>query len=305
MLPTQVAARYSPISGLITDNNYGASTGDTSGRPAAGFSPGGGSGGGDAPIYGGPGDITIGGSPGTPPVIPDYSALLASDPGLLAAEADLSSSSVANAAQRNAAFQRDVVDYGASPDMAATARALGLGSTDLTGILGPDISKLADENTAAGTSELAQLNAANTKTIQGIRNALGARGIYNSGETGYQLGLQGQAYQNSQYDALTKMLDAMQSSQGQYVSAEQALEETLANAEIAADANVRNEYPPIPGTPPTPSTTATYAGLDINHDPVYVDPSGNYYDQTGSPYTGPRSQNFGFGDTGIAIGAFK
>lgn len=198
---------------------------------------------------------------------------------------------MANLANRNAAFQRDVVQYGQLPDLAKAAAALGLSPNDLQSVLGPNVGKLAQENTSAGTSMLARLNADNAKAIQGINNALNARGIYNSGELGYQQGQQNQAYTNSQYDTLQKVLDAMSGAQSSYLSAEQQRIQTLAQALSDAANRAFTNYPGSAGSPPT---TANYSYTDTAGNPVYTDSSGNFYDGSGNTYNGPG----GKGDPG-------
>ena len=196
----------------------------------------------------------------------------------------LNAQGVANQAQRNAVFQTDVTQYGEVPDLATAAKALGLSATDLQGFLGPNIQQLAKENTDAGTSTIARLGADNVKAIQGIRNALAARGIYNSGETGYQLGQQQQAYTNAGYDALQKLFGGMDTAQQSYLSAEQQRLEALAQAISDAADRATRDYPPTPGTPATPGTTAGYIGVNTRGQAVYADQQGNLYNQDGSAY---------------------
>ena len=234
MLPIAVASSYNPLNGLIPpagiQRSSGSPTAPGAGNPALNTA--------FAPATTAPAAPTN----GAPPIgsgsgglgVPDWKSLIGSDPGLLAAQADLAASGVSNAADRNAAFQRNIIDYGQLPDLTKAAAALGLSPGDLQGILGPQTGQLAQENTQAGTSILARLNADNTKTIQGIKNALAARGLYRSGETGYQLGQQNQNYTNSQFDANKSLLDVLSGAQGQYVSAEQARQQALAQA--ASDA---------------------------------------------------------------------
>lgn len=242
--------------------------------PHPGFMPAGG-----GPPPGSPGQIPAGIVPGS---TPDYKSLIANDPGLLMAEADLQASGVANIADRNAVFQRNVIDYGQLPDLTKAASALGLSPAALQGILGGQTGHLAQENTQAGTSILARLNSMNSKTIQQIKNALAARGMYRSGETGYQLGQQSQAYTNSQSDATKQLLDSLSSAQGQYVSAEQ--QRQIALAQAASDAANR-AYMSNPSTPPSQGT-ASFAYTDANGNAVYSF-GGSFYDVNGNPYSGP------------------
>ena len=208
---------------------------------------------------------------------------------------------MSNEAQRNAVFQTDVTQYGEVPDLAQAAKALGLSSTDLTGILGPDIAKLAQENTAAGTSTVARLGADNTKAIGAIKNALAARGVFNSGETGYQLGQQQQAYMNAGYDALQKLFGGMDTAQQGYLTAEQQRLEAIAQVISDAANRAAGEYPPSPGSPAVPATTATWVGADTAGNPVYQDSGGNLYNPDGSSYSGPANA----GAIGLGTGPYR
>lgn len=298
-LPASVAAGYNPLSGLVkpppgVQRSSGTPTAPGAGDPSLNtgtFTPA-------TSTPAAPGGITVGGTPAVPGFTPDYKSLIASDPGLLQAEAGLQASGVANLADRNAAFQTNVIDYGQLPDLNKAASALGLSASDLQSILGPDVGKLAQENTQAGTSILARLNAANAKTIEGIKNSLAARGIYRSGETGYQLGQQNQAYTNSQYDATKSLLGSLAGLQNSYVSAEQARQMALAQAASDAADRVQREYPGNPGTPAVPGTTANWVGADTAGQNVYQDSNGYLYNPDGTPYSGPALQ----GQIGLGTG---
>jgi hypothetical protein len=243
---------------------------------------------GAAPGFSLPGSISAGGSPGspaTPPTIPDYGSLIQGDPALQQSESLLGAQGVANQAQRDAVFQTGFEQYGATPDLVAAAKSLGLSASDLQGIITPTIQKLAADNTAAGTSTTARLAANDAKATQGIENALAARGIFRSGETGYQLGQEHQAYTNSEFDALQKLFANLSQAQGGYLSAEQQRLEAIAQALSDAANRALQEYPPTPGSPavpPTPGVTASLIGVAPS-GPIYQDAQGNQYNSDGSP----------------------
>lgn len=246
----------------------------------------------------------IGATPATPGYAPDWSSLIANDPGLLASEGALGAAGTANLAQRNAEIKSAYIAYGGNIDIPTLAKQMGLSEADITNALGPDAQTLAQQNTDAGLSTTARLNQANTDALQSIRANLNKRGLLNSGETGYQLNRQDLSYRQAQFDATQKILGVLQQYQSGYLSAEQAREEALAAAFTAAAGRVQQSNPSVPGTPAQPGETANFVGVDINHDPVYQTSSGAYYDQNGDPYTGYRQQNYGTGNT-VAIGAFK
>lgn len=290
LLPTGVATSYSPLNGLIKPppgagpRSSGTPTAPGAGNPTQNsFTPA-------TSTAATPAGVTIGGSPGTPASTPDWKALMNSDPGLLQAEADLGASGISNAADRNAAFQRNIIDYGQLPDLNSAALALGLSQSDLQGILGDKTGQLAQENTQAGTSILARLNADNQKTIQSIKNTLAARGLYRSGETGYQLGQQNQNYTNSQYGANKSLLESLANAQGQYVNSEQQRQIALAQAASDAANRAYQNYQGSPGTPATAGVTASYVGPDTHGNYVYQTPDGSLYGGDGNPYSGPASQ---------------
>ncbi len=121
---------------------------------------------------------------------------------------------------------------------------------------------------------------------QQITNALNARGLLNSGESGYELGQQQQNFTNSQFDARSALLKAIQGYQQGFLQGQ--LQRAQAEAQAYSDAANRQfgMNQSIPGTPATPGTQAHFITTDDNGQPIYSDGQ-NYYNADGSPYTGP------------------
>src|SRR5665213_1024195 len=107
-----------------------------------------------------PAPVMPGASIQTPGFTPDWTASIQNDPGYQAALQAGDAAGIQNAAQRAQATQRALIQFGLVPDLAGSAAKLGLGSQAL-GFLGqditPDVTALAQQNTANGLSTEAQL----------------------------------------------------------------------------------------------------------------------------------------------------
>lgn len=164
------------------------------------------------------------------PGMPNVGDLLGGDPMYQQFLASLKAQAVQDQASRDAAMQRAMIMYGAKPDF-----SFG-GSSTLTGDLPWDkqTKKLAAANTDAGLSTLARLDEANTQAIRGITNTLAARGIFRSGETGYQMGQEQKDYSRAQYDSAQKLLDYLSGVQSAFVQAQRANQAQQYSAQLTA-----------------------------------------------------------------------
>jgi hypothetical protein len=184
---------------------------------------------------------------------------------------------------RNAAISRALVNFGDVPNFAALAKSLGMSEADLQDAAGGDVSQLAQENTAAGTSTEARLGSANTDAIRQIKAELNKRGLLNSGESGFQLDRQNTSFRQAQYDANQKLLDYLNQYQQGYVAAQQAKQGQLAQAySDAANRQYDNNKSRA-------GDTAKLDHVDANGNPVYIGPDGSLYDASGNPYTAPEA----------------
>lgn len=176
---------------------------------------------------------TAGGGGGGGGGLPDYGGLITSDPIYQQTLGKVNAMSAEDAATRAAAIRRFLVQYGQVPDFAS----LGLGSTDL-GYLNSDVNQstrdLANQNTQGGTSIYARLQQAHTDAIRNIKNALAARGMLGSGETGWQLGKEDQSYKNNSFDAQNSLLDNVLGAITSYTQAGRQEQQMLIDALQAA-----------------------------------------------------------------------
>ena len=195
-----------------------------------------------------PGVVPVPG-PGTSSA--DYAALL--DRMMEGLRTEASAATKARQAAMGANLQRAVIQFGEVP--------AGVDSSAISG----DTRSLAEKNTSSKLSTVARLNEAHSDAIEGIRNALAARGILSSGETGYQLGREDTAYGRSQSDARNQLLDYVAGLQSAFDEAERQQQWALAQAAMGAAASIPvypdYGYPPPPappdaGTPPAPTPTA-------------------------------------------------
>ncbi len=183
------------------------------------------------------------GSPGYQMPSVDYGALLQSLLGPMQAQAR--SMTAADAAALKAQQQRAVIQFGEGISGANGAETSLLGS-GFNHAIDAHTLQLARENTSAGLSVLARLNAAHTDAVRNIRNSLAARGILQSGETGFQTGREQTASLQAQYDARAKVLDYLAGVQAAFAQAEQQRQWALAQAAMSAAASMPF-FPPSMG----------------------------------------------------------
>lgn len=121
-------------------------------------------------------------TPGKGP--PDYATMIANDPGLQALRAELAAGDISADEFRRQAIRRAVVAYGAAPDPSALdPNTAGFLSTDLD----PATRALAQKNTAEGLSTVAQEDLAHRTAVNGLQDALAARGMLQTGGLGVGL----------------------------------------------------------------------------------------------------------------------
>lgn len=182
---------------------------------------------------GGTGDGS--GSGGSGPI--DFRALIENDPFYRQAKADMSAQGVEDAASRAQAIKRTLIDWGMIPDFKQAADKLGLSQTALGFInsdLDPRAQELAAQNEKEGLSMHSRLEKSNTDNIAAIRNALAARGMYQSGELGHGLTENAQQYKQASTDAEKQVLGNLEEVSGRYVQAERDRQRQLAEAMMAA-----------------------------------------------------------------------
>jgi len=180
-------------------------------------------------------------------------------------------------------IQRALVNFGQVPDLASLAKQLGLSESDLQGLAGSDIQRLAQENTDAGLSTESRLSQANDDAIRQIRAELNKRGLLNSGEAGFQLDRQNTGYRQAQSDATNKLLDYLNQYQQGYAQAQAQRAQSLAGAySSAAD----RQYGVNSGSA---GFSASFAFTDPSGAAVYRGPDGALYDASGKPYSAPQA----------------
>ncbi len=229
---------YNPYTGLpntkkdtLPLGSLGAGLGASVGGPVASGSSSGTFG---PPYTGTPGLVAVVPEQPSAFTLPDFTSLINNDPLYRQSLGDLGASHTANLAALTKGLQQAIIAYGQVPDQAALGQ-LGLPSGALAG-LDAQTTALADQNTQNGLSTVARLNQAYTQGKSQLLRALAARGVLNSGESGYQLNqLQTQRNQAG-YDATQSLLGLLGSEFGQYSGSEQQLTaQEQAAAEAAAN----------------------------------------------------------------------
>lgn len=214
---------------------------------------------------------------------PDWQSLISNDAAFKDAAATLAAGNAQNQTQLNSEIANAYEAFAPnSPDLAALAQSLGMTQADLQNIITPDVQKLAQENTAAGTSTSARLDQANQKATAQIIANLNKRGLLHSGEASYQLDQQNLGYRQAQSDAYQKLLGYLQQYQQGYLSAQQANAQKLADAYSSAGDRVLTENSSTAGV------TAVPDHQDATGAWVYRGPDGQFYDANGKPYVAPN-----------------
>jgi len=200
---------------------------------------------------------------------PDYQALIQQDPGFAALSQQLQAQDTTNAAQRQAATEQALIQFGMIPDFQAVAAQLGLSPQALQMLqsdIDPNAAALARANTSAGLSTEAGLQQNQDQAVRALRNNLAARGGLSSGEDAYRTNLQDQAYAKAQSDALSQLLAAVNGYQQQYLTSQQ-------QADAQRQAGLQSALQFESGLPQNQGFTLRY---DARHG-VYRDASGNTY----------------------------
>lgn len=143
---------------------------------------------------------------------------------------DLAAESAADAANRAAAIQRALIQWGVVPDFQAEAGKLGLSPQSLSFLqsdINPGTKELADKNTAEGLSIFARLQKQHKDQIRAIKNALAARGMAKSGEAGYQTGEEEQQYKQQLTDSEQQLLQYITGAIAAFTGAERERNRTL------------------------------------------------------------------------------
>jgi len=168
-----------------------------------------------------------------------YSGLL--NEFLNSSKARFAADSAADAASRDAALRRYIISYGQVPDfdkLGISKEARGF----LEKALDAKTRELAENNTKEGTSVFARTQRANEVANRKIPAQLAARGMLRSGQTGYDLGEQAQNYKIQSFDQLNEMLGGVEGTVGNFLQAERARADALAQAELQAQMAAYSNY---------------------------------------------------------------
>jgi hypothetical protein len=197
---------------------------------------------------------------------PDYQSIINQDPAFMALKQSLSAQGIANASQRRAATNQDLIQFGSIPDFAHVAQQLGL-SPDALKMLQGDIDP-ATAGLAAGNqfSTEHELKRQEDQAMLGLRNNLAARGGLSSGEDAYQSGNQEHNYEKAQQDALVSLLSHITGLQQSYTTSQQGQQQQLVQAIQQAES--------------TNAGLPQYQGFSLHYNArsgKYVGPSGEKY----------------------------
>ena len=182
-----------------------------------------------------------------PAALPDFGQVLANDPFYQASLANLNAQGVYDKASRDAAIKQATIRFGEVPNVDPNFLPPDLRG-EIGGILDPTTRSLAAQNTTAGLSIVARLMDAAKQTNKRTVDVLGSRGLFRSGETGYQLGRNQLGSNQARYDSTNKFLDYLMGVQAAFTAAERQRLALLAQQQ--ADAADRYTPPAPPAPPP-------------------------------------------------------
>ena len=208
-------------------------------------------------------------------VTPNYSEILSSPEVQFANQEALAGGNM-DASARAAAIRRAVIELGQVPDFAKAGRDLGMDSLGyLAGDINDETRALAQKNTDEGLSLMARLQHEHERVQRQVQDTLAARGIFRSGETGYQMGEQGLKYKQALTDAEKSVMDHINEIIGTFVTNERDRRNMVAQA-IFSSMNRAGQSQPAAGggggrqqAAPAPAPAP-----DLNRDPFangYVD----------------------------------
>lgn len=198
-----------------------------------------------------------------PPV--DIASILARNPYLQAANANRNAESIADKADRDARIRRAIIDFGYVPPNLVD---FGQGGPGLPSPQDPNVQdisypgqdqagqvidattrELAGKNTTSGMSIWARLLDAAKIQSRDVVNAVGARGMFRSGETAYGLGRADLAANQGKYDAIKGLNDYIAGVQAAWAQAERLRQQQQREDEGKA---IEEEPPPGEKPPPDP-----------------------------------------------------
>lgn len=224
------------------------------------------------------GEQTTGASPGgaAATVAPNYDQILQSSPEVSFANREALTGSAMDASARAAAIRRAVIELGAVPDFKSAAKSLGM---DSIGYLENDIDdntrQLAQKNTQEGLSLMARLEHEHKRVQEQVQSTLASRGIFRSGETGFQMGEQGLRYKQALTDAEKAVMDHISQVVGSFVTNERDRRNMVAQAIFSAMGRVGQTPAPKGGgggggggSDDTPAPTPATGGIDYGTDPA-------------------------------------
>jgi hypothetical protein len=177
-----------------------------------------------------------------------------------------SAQGIKSAAQRRAATNQDLIQFGSIPDFTQAAQTLGMS---------PEALKMLQEDIDPATAGLAAGNQFSTEhemkqqedqAMRSLRNNLAARGGLSSGEDAYQSGNQQHNYEGAQQNALVSLLSHITGLQQNYTTQQQNQQGQLNQALQQAET--------------TNAGLPQYQGFSLRYNArsgKYVGPSGEKY----------------------------
>lgn len=190
------------------------------------------------------------GTPLPAPPATNYTQNILNDPLYQQEMAQLSSQGIQSAAERKAATDRALVNFGEIPDFTNAVKGLGLDpGSPMFQWLNSDVDEATRRGatglTKSGLSTVARLRTGHNTALDGLMSTLAARGIVRSGSTGVGVGLENHNYLDGQFQARNQLLDYLSGVQSAFAQSEAMRAQQ--QAQYAQDATTRQSQQ-NPGT---------------------------------------------------------
>lgn len=210
-----------------------------------------------------------------PGYTPDWKAILENDPNYQQFRGRQAGVSAAQKAARNAKIIKDLIAFGALPDL----QGVDLGDFGIDEATRAAIAA----NTNPNTSTTARLQREHAAGVQALQDMLAARGMLRSGSLGVGLGQEQERFTGAQTNARQQLLNLLAGYQSDFASDEAQREQDLAEygEKIKDDLEESGLYEPR-------EASTVKARRDPNHPGLYVDDQGHYYDRNGNPVIDPN-----------------
>lgn len=201
--------------------------------------------------------------PPAAPTTPEdwYKNIIAADPLYLGDLGAILSESNIERGGAEAAMRQALIRMGGAPALQNIMQLLGGQASGWEGLIDQGTLGAAQAADTAGTSLMAQLQKEHAQRNLAIEDINAAKGIYSSGQTGYELGEERQRDVIARDQAVQNLLDFLRGGISTFAGNEARRERERNEALRLAGERARQYGPPVPEAPPAPTPPPTPPAL--------------------------------------------